>query len=161
MEHFLKFLVVGTLGFIINTVVLIFGVRIGMTPSLSGPLGAELAILSNFILNNFWTFSDKRLSMSDVPVKFITFNVLSFGSVIIQFIFLKTGEKIFGLKRFKEPFLEMVPFFGKFPLIKDILKISFVKNLSKKFSVYLIFYVMGVGVGLVVNFIIYSQIIWK
>ena len=161
MEHFLKFLVVGTLGFLINTVVLIIGVRLGMKPSLSGPMGAELAIFSNFILNNFWTFSDKKLAINDIPVKFITFNILSFGSVIIQFVFLKTGEKIFGLKRFKEPFLEMVPFFGKLPIIKDVLKISFFKKLSKKFSVYLIFYVMGVGVGLVVNFIIYSQIIWK
>jgi hypothetical protein len=86
---------------------------------------------------------------------------LSFGSVIIQFVFLKTGEKIFGLKRFKEPFLEMVPFFAKFPIIKDVLKVAFFKKLSRKFSVYLIFYVMGVGVGLVVNYIIYSQIIWK
>jgi len=150
---FFKFLVVGTLGFLINTVVLVFGVRIGMMPSLSGPLGAELAIISNFILNNFWTFSDKTItSWNVIPGKFIQFNVLSFGSVIIQFAFLKTGERIFGLERFKEPLLEMVPALGNLPLIQ---------KLTQKLSVYMIFYMMGVGVGLVVNYIIYSQIIWK
>ncbi len=159
---FFKFLVVGTLGFIINTVVLVFGVRIGMLPSLSGPLGAELAIISNFILNNFWTFSDKAItSWNVIPGKFIQFNVLSFGSVIIQFVFLKIGERIFGLERFKEPLLEMVPALGQLPLVKQVVGISFVQKLTPKLSVYMIFYMMGVGVGLVVNYTIYSQIIWK
>ena len=97
MDHFLKFLVVGTWGFIVNTVVLIFGVRLGLTPSIAGPLGAEFAIISNFLLNNFWTFSDQKItSWSVLPGKFITFNILSLGSTLIQFIFLKVGEMIFG-----------------------------------------------------------------
>ncbi len=142
MQHFLKFLVVGTIGFVINTVVLVFGVRTGFKPSISGPAGAELAIISNFLLNNFWTFSDKSIISWGVAIpKFIQFNILSFGSVLIQFTFLRVGEKIFGLGKFKEPFI-------RYPLLD-------------KLSLYMIFYMMGVGVGLVVNFIIYSTIIWK
>ncbi len=161
MNHFLKFLVVGTWGFFINTIVLIFGVKIGLSPSLSGPLGAEIAIVSNFLLNNFWTFSDKKITnVGDYPIKFIQFNLLSMGSVIIQFIFLKSGEKIFGMKSFKEPFID-------FPIIKNnsivgfALKLPFISAIANKFSAYFIFYMAGVGVGLVVNFIVYSQIIWK
>ncbi len=158
MQNFLKFLVVGGLGFIINTVVLVFGVKIGFNPSLSGPAGAELAIVSNFLLNNFWTFSDRTITSWNVlPGKFLQFNLLSLGSVAIQFIFLKTGEKIIGLESFKKPVLEL-------PILKKISFLSLFtrfKQLTDKFSAYMIFYMMGVGVGLVVNFIIYSTIIWK
>lgn len=160
MAYFLKFLVVGTIGFIINTTALILGVRVGLRPSVAGPAGAELAIISNFILNNFFTFSDRQLSVGAVPAKFIQFNILSLGSVIIQFIFLKTGELIFGLKNFKQPILLMTPF-SRWGIVKLVLSLPIVGKLAKKFSAYLVFYVAGVGVGLVVNFIIYSQIIWK
>lgn len=146
MPSFLKFLIVGTIGFIINTTGLVVGVRFGLKPSIAGPAGAELAIISNFILNNFFTFSDRSLSITAVPAKFIQFNVLSFGSVIIQFLFLKTGEAIFGMKRFKEPVFKNFSIFPK---------------LANKFSLYLVFYCSGVGVGLIVNYFIYSQIIWK
>lgn len=165
MAHFLRFLVVGTIGFIINTVVLIFGVKIGFKPYISGPAGAELAILSNFLLNNFWTFSDKSItSWTVLPGKFVQFNVLSFGSVIIQFVFLKIGEVLFGVKEFKKPFINW-PLLKKVSLVK--LAISIVKclpfgnKLLEKLSAYFVFYVMGVAVGLVVNFFIYSQLIWK
>ncbi|MCL4397681.1 GtrA family protein [Patescibacteria group bacterium] len=160
MAHFLKFLIVGTIGFIINTTVLILGVRVDVAPSIAGPAGAELAIISNFILNNFFTFSDRSLAMSDVPMKFVQFNILSFGSVIIQFVFLKTGELIFGLKKFKQPILLMTPW-SKLGIVKLVSGLPVAGKFAKKFSAYLVFYVAGVGVGLIVNFIIYSQIIWK
>lgn len=159
--HFLKFLVVGTIGFIINTVVLVVGVRFGLNPSMSGPLGGELAIISNFLLNNFWAFSDRRITdLGQYPVKFIEFNILSMGSLLIQFVFLKAGEKIFGLKKFKEPFVDM-PWILKLPLVKDLLKISIINTLARKFSAYFIFYMAGVGTGLIVNYFVYSKIIWK
>lgn len=165
MAHFLKFAVVGLIGFFINTIVLIFGVKIGFSPSLSGPAGAELAVISNFILNNFWTFSDKSItSWQVVPMKFLTFNVLSLGSLVIQFIFLKTGEKISGsLIKFKEPIWK-IPFFSlfaKWGLVKIIFGLPFVGKIAKNFSAYLVFYILGVGVGLIVNYFVYSQIIWK
>lgn len=170
MTSFLKFLVVGTIGFVINTSVLIFGVRLGFKPSIAGPVGAELAIVSNFIFNNIWTFSDKTItSWSLIPWKFLQFNVLSLGSVVIQFIFLKIGELIFGLEEYKVPVLQS-PKFMKLPFIGRILrcfrdkiinKIFFFQRLANKFSAYLIFYVVGVSVGLIWNFVMYSQVIWR
>lgn len=157
MDHFSKFLVVGTLGFTINTLVLIFGVKLGLRPSIASPIGSELAIISNFFWNNYWTFSDRSITSPEQMVwKFIQFNILSFGSVVIQFVFLRIGEMIFGMKTFKEPFVEL-PLFALVPFSKAIKKIGF----ARKFSLYFIFYMGGVGVGLVVNFLIYSLIIWK
>lgn len=161
MEHFFKFLAVGGLGFIINTIGLIVGVKFGFRPSMAGPIGAELAILSNFFWNNLWTFSDKSITSWDVlPGKFLQFNLLSFGSVIIQFIFLKIGEKIFGLTKFKEPLLQndiIEKIFTSLKLLK------FVKSLPQvnRLSLYLVFYMLGVGVGLLWNFTVYALVIWK
>jgi putative flippase GtrA len=169
MPTFLKFLVVGTIGFLVNTVGLVVGVKLGLKPSIAGPLGAEFAILSNFILNNFWTFSDKTLtSWTVIPMKFLQFNVLSLGSVVIQFIFLKIGEIIFGMKEFKLPVLES-PKFLKMPIFgalirmvkKIVYSLPFGKKFTDKFSAYMVFYMLGVGVGLVWNFIMYSRVIWR
>lgn len=151
MSTVFKFAVVGSWGFIVNTTVLIFGVRFGFRPSIAGPLGAELAIISNFILNNLWTFSDKTItSWNVIPGKFLQFNVLSLGSTIIQFLFLRVGETIFGLVKFKQPLV--LPKIATWPVIKQI---------APKFSLYMIIYMFAVGVGMVVNYVIYSQIIWK
>ena len=160
LTHIFRFAVVGAWGFILNTVVLIFGVRIGLRPSISGPLGAELAIISNFILNNLWTFSDRSItSLSDISIKFIEFNVVSLGSTIIQFVFLRIGEKMFGIQEFKQSFIE-TPFFNKLPLVSRITDLAIIHPFAQKFSAYMIVYMLAVGVGMIRNFIIYSKIIW-
>lgn len=86
---FLRFLVVGTLGFIIQTVIFTyFWKTVGLSPNMATVIGAEFAIISNFILNNFWTFKERRLEtdLSVIIPKFVSFNALSFGSPIIQWI---------------------------------------------------------------------------
>lgn len=158
-------MVVGTIGFLINTLGLIIGVRFGLSPSISGPLGAEAAIISNFTLNNFWTFSDKTItSWSVIPGKFIQFNILSFGSVIVQYIFLKVGEKIYGLEKYKQPLINSA-WFPKIPSAPFILSVikqnPLLSKFANKISAYFLFYILGVGVGLILNYIVYSQIIWR
>lgn len=82
-----KFLIVGGTGFVIQTVIFTaLWKSFGLAPSTATIVGAEFAIISNFILNNFWTFSDRKLDVSPevlIP-KFLSFNVLSFGSPLIQ-----------------------------------------------------------------------------
>lgn len=139
---FFKFLAVGGTGFVINTTILLIGVNLGMTPAGAGAMGAEFAIISNFTLNNFWTFSDRKLtSGKEIFYKFVQFNFLSLGSVVIQYTMLKIGELIFGLARYKGPIIDM-------PLVKIV-------------SWYMIFYLTGVAIGLVWNYIMYSKVIWK
>ncbi len=154
MERVLKFAVVGTIGFIINTTLLILGVKAGLRPSIAAPLGAEIAIISNFLLNNFWTFSDKSIiSWSTLPWKFIQFNLFSIGTTFLQFAFLRVGESIFGLEEFKKPLLKR-KFFASLPIFP---KLPF----AHRISVYLIVYLGAVGCAMVINFFIYSLVIWK
>ena len=124
--RFLKFLVVGTIGFVINTVVLEVLVRLGIRPSISGGIGGELAIISNFTFNNIWTFKEKKItSIRQIPGKFIIFNLASFGSVIIQTITIEIGTRIFGVPTYR------------------------------------IFYVLGVGIGLIWNYFMYNRVVWQ
>lgn len=123
--RFLKFCVVGTIGFIINTIGLEFLVQGHFHPALAGGIGAELAIISNFLLNNFWTFKEKKIIFGKMPIKFLQFNTTSFGAVIIQSTTIWLGVTFWG------------------------------------FYTYRIFYLLGVGLGLFWNYLMYSRVIWK
>lgn len=98
--RFLRFLVVGTTGFLIQTIIFTFLWKsFGVDPAASTIIGAEFAIISNFILNNFWTFSDRKLELVPKVLisKFISFNVLSFGSPIIQWLTIKGANTFIGV----------------------------------------------------------------
>ena len=123
--NFLKVCIVGVIGFIINTIGLEVFVKYGLHPSMASAIGAEVAIFSNFTLNNFWSFKDRKLNRKNIPAKFIRFNVMSFGSVVIQSGTIFIGTHLFGL------------------------------------DTYRIFYVIGVGFGLLWNYTVYSKVIWK
>ena len=94
---FLKFCLVGTIGFIINALGLEIFYRLGLRPGPAAAVGAEIAIISNFILNNLWTFSDKKISEGiKIVAKFIQFNFTSAGAIIIQAIVVGLGTMFFG-----------------------------------------------------------------
>jgi dolichol-phosphate mannosyltransferase len=96
-----KFLVVGGTGFIIQLVV--YRILIGAT---SLPLGlanlasAQLAIFSNYNLNNLWTFKhEKSKNLVTYFVKMIGFFASSnIGVIIIQSGLIQLGEILFGRK---------------------------------------------------------------
>lgn len=120
-----KFLIVGSVGFIINTVLLELIVAIWKTPVLGSIIGAECAIISNFFLNNGWTFRERRIKERGILPKLLQFNITSLGALVIQGISVFIGTGLFGL------------------------------------GVYRLFYVLGVCIGLVWNYIMYSKVIWK
>jgi dolichol-phosphate mannosyltransferase len=96
--QFFRFCVVGGIGFIINTIGLRFFAEVAhWHPAIASAVGAEFAIVSNFILNNFWTFQEKKIT---VPLrmlfKFIQFNLTSLGAVVIQYVVVRIGVEIFG-----------------------------------------------------------------
>lgn len=124
-SHFGKFLVVGTIGFIINTVILELFVRFRIHPSIGAVVGAECAIISNFYLNNHWTFRERKIRDRSVFSKFLQFNTTSVGAIIIQ-----AGTILVGLHYFR------------------------------LFN-YRIWYIVGVLIGLVWNYLMYSRVIWK
>jgi len=113
IRKFIKFGTVGFIGFLINAVALelfrsspvieSLAFSFGVVPLLSNPnswsggLAAEMAIISNFILNNFWTFSSEKItSPLKFLLKFLQFNISSFGGVVIQFIVIGLATRAFG-----------------------------------------------------------------
>jgi len=99
--RFLKFCVVGTIGFIINTMGLELLVRLNIHPALAGGIGAEAAIISNFFLNNFWTFQEKKIALKHLPLKFLQFNTTSFGALLIQIVTIFIGVTLTGMGTYR------------------------------------------------------------
>lgn len=101
-------------------------------------LSIEAAVVSNFILNNIWTFSDKKLTARQIPGKFLAFNLSSFGSILIQLLVAAIGKATIGI----------VPLFTA-PLIGVAIDTG------------LVFVVVGIALGMIWNFFAYTRFIWK
>lgn len=64
---------------------------------ISHNISIELAVFSNFVLNNFFTFKNQRVTNIFTFIKtFLKFNAVSFGSIIVQNIVMRVGLFIFG-----------------------------------------------------------------
>lgn len=96
-QRFIKFGTVGFIGYLVNA----FGLYIfGKTTFPEWAIWAsatEMAIISNFVLNNIWTFkSEKIMGLTRITKKFIQFNGTSVGALLIQAIFGTLGVLAFG-----------------------------------------------------------------
>ncbi len=78
--QFVKFCLVGGSGVIVNmAVVYLLHERLGLALLLASPVAVEASILSNFFLNNHWTFRTP-----DVEVRRLAkFNLVSLGGMAI------------------------------------------------------------------------------
>lgn len=132
-----KFAVVGGFGAVVQlTSLALF--RNFFPYQIANFLSVEMAVLSNFLINNVWTFRDRKLAWRAMPLKFIQFNIASFGSVLIQVIVAFLGENLIGLK----PLFVM-------PLL----------NLTVDTAS--IFAIIGILLGMMWNFFAYNRFIWK
>lgn len=117
-KRFIKFLIVGGTGFITQILVQEVSIRTNFTyylamffngalhshdlhalaQSIGVGFGAEAAILSNFLYNNFWTFKDTRHLKTKSPffIRLVKFNSASLASIIIQSVAVWLGIKFFG-----------------------------------------------------------------
>lgn len=90
-EKLFKVMLVGGLGTIVQLIAYnLF--RLSLSLAWAQNLSIEAAIISNFIFNNIWTFKEKSWSL----VRFVKFNLSSFGSLIIQNIVLLGGVRLLG-----------------------------------------------------------------
>jgi len=98
-SSFIKFALVGLIGFGID-----FGISYQFIENLKSAvwlgtlISSETAIVSNFLLNNFWSFYHKRLEpkISAYLPNFVKFNIVSSGSVLIQTLGLQLTVNLFG-----------------------------------------------------------------
>lgn len=98
--RFFKFATVGSLGLVIQTAlywILGFGLKV-VSPTVATILGGQLAILSNFILNNVWTFGDRKITSVPVLLKKLAvfYATSNIAVLFIQGGIMKTGELIVG-----------------------------------------------------------------
>ena len=98
-SDFIRFVVVGLLGFLIDFGLLFIFINKFYIPSsfiwLAQAVSAEIAIINNFLLNNFWSFSYKKITKSFL-FAFFKFNFISLGALIIQTVLLQLLVNLFG-----------------------------------------------------------------
>lgn len=132
-----KFLVVGSSAALVQLISLeIF--RLFFSYLVANILSIETAIVFNFILNNVWTFADRKLKKREIPFKFVQFNLTSGGSIIIQMVIAFLGVTFIGLV--------------------DVLTVPI---MNYTLDTGPIFSAIGIIVGMFWNFFAYSVIIWK
>ncbi len=118
-KRFIRFCVVGVSGFVVNAVLLELFVRAGFVAGLAGrfaflssrhwlafasetaawaaALSVEGSIINNFLWNNFWTFQKRRAAeVLQTVKKFLAFNLLSVGGIVIQFCTVGIAARLFG-----------------------------------------------------------------
>jgi dolichol-phosphate mannosyltransferase len=64
-------------------------------PATSKGFSAEIAIINNFIWNNFWTFKYRK-TKTNLWQKFLIFNAVSFGGLAIGVVIVKFLDSWFG-----------------------------------------------------------------
>lgn len=97
-KRFIKFCIVGGSGIIVNEFFLWFLTEIFMLYYLiSSLIAIEISIVSNYTLNNFWTFKDKKVSGLKFFKLLIKYNIVYIGGTIINVFMLWFFTDIVGI----------------------------------------------------------------
>jgi dolichol-phosphate mannosyltransferase len=140
-QKFIKFGVVGFVGYVINASTLyLFANMLAFPEWLAWALSTELAIISNFTWNNLWTFKEKKIKgVKNIASKFIQFNGTSIGALLIQTTVGTLGVRLLG-PSFRQILLPFIIFFLVIPynytmynvFIWRTWKLPFLSKLQKK-----------------------------
>ena len=139
-SSFIKFVAVGFMGFAVDFgFASIFINKFHIPKASANMFSAEIAIVFNFLMNNFWSFKEKKIQggLFAYLVKFLTFNLVSSGSILIQGGGIYLALKFFGDKN--------IGFFGLF-------------NIGS----WIIYKILIIGFIIIpYSYILYNKIIWK
>jgi putative flippase GtrA len=96
-ERFIKFAIVGTIGFGVDFLSFnLFRFGIGFSPEVSSMLSFSVAVVSNFLLNRYWTFPDSRSKpLVNQLLQYALVNVV--GLIIRTVIFSLIDEPLVNL----------------------------------------------------------------
>ncbi len=94
-HSFIKFSVVGATGVVVNEGLLIAFQSMGVYLLLAGAVAIEVSILSNFVMNDLWTFKDRR--SGHFAVRLVKFNVLMLAGLVLNLAVLDVGTAYFGI----------------------------------------------------------------
>jgi dolichol-phosphate mannosyltransferase len=124
--RFLRVMSIGALGFLLQTIFFeVVGVYLRIIPPNEAVLlGAEIAILSNFFLNERFSFGDRPAT--SLKKKLLKFHLVSLTSVLAQFVAVSIAEHFF----------------------------------STSSAALQVCYLLGVGCGLIANYLGYFFWVW-
>lgn len=109
-KKFVKFLIVGGVGFILNAIVLEILVKYGnWHPASANLVGAALAIFSNYNFNNLWTFKDQK---STTVTSYLKRLIGFYASSSFGVIFIQTGTIFLGTHFIGEEYYFLYFIFG-------------------------------------------------
>ena len=94
-HHFVKFAIVGGIGIVVNEGLLILIRSMGVYYLTAGAVAIEISILSNFVLNDLWTFRDRRTGTA--AVRLAKFNALMIAGLVLNLAVLYAGVDYFGM----------------------------------------------------------------
>lgn len=84
-RRFLKFCSVGASGVIVNLAFLaFFADALQLQTNIASALAIEISIISNFIINEWWTFKDRRRESGSLVKRAMQFNLVSIIGGLIQ-----------------------------------------------------------------------------
>ena len=83
-KTFFRFLLVGLSGVIINLGLLSLLLYLGVNKYLASPISIEISIISNFLLNNYWTFASKQ-QKHPTAIRGVKFNIVSLVSLGLSY----------------------------------------------------------------------------
>lgn len=91
-----KFGLVGFIGTVVDFIFYkIFIIYFGTPPATSKGISTEIAIINNFMLNNFWTFRYRK-TKTNIWQKLGIFNLVSLGGLIIGVLIVKLLHSTYG-----------------------------------------------------------------
>jgi len=84
--RFIKFNIVGLTGIFVNQGILMLLTILGLYYLYSGIIAIEVSIISNFFLNDLWTFRDRR--SGHILKRLVKFNILMLIGLVINLLIL-------------------------------------------------------------------------
>jgi dolichol-phosphate mannosyltransferase len=91
LKRLFKYCAVGVSGVFVNMAILAALVSAGVGYLAAGVMAVETAIITNFLLNEFWSFADfskRRKSLNARLIRFLNFNLFCAGGAAINITFL-------------------------------------------------------------------------
>jgi dolichol-phosphate mannosyltransferase len=83
-KTFLKFAAVGATGVVVNLVSFTMLMNAGLNKFIASPIAIEFSIITNFLLNNFWTFSERDMN-DKIHIRGLKFNIISFVALGVSY----------------------------------------------------------------------------
>lgn len=95
-KTFIKFAVVGFTGTLVDFAFYkLFINGFGILPATAKGFSAEMGVINNFTWNNFWTFKYRKTN-TNMFQKFVIYNLVSVGGIIIGVLIVKLLFNMFG-----------------------------------------------------------------